>query len=238
MKVIAISGWKGSGKDTVGDILVKTKGFTRVAFADSMKDMVASEYKIPRHYLDDLKLKEAPLEQYPVIPRDDFGLNLAKMLYREFRTIEGYIPSDFYIDPSGAFLGVIGRNITQLYWTPRALCILKGSSNGAVTSDYWTQKVISTILSANSTYRMFGEYSLDNLDKFVITDLRYNSEVKQLRQAFGKDLILVRVNRFDSTYSTDSSERDLDNYKFDVVIDNKTTLEDLEQQVEKLVKGE
>jgi hypothetical protein len=62
---------------------------------------------------------------------------------------------------------------------------------------------------------------------FVISDLRYRSEVEQLRQAFGKNLITVRINRFDSVNSTDPSERDLDNYKFDVTIDNVGTLEEL-----------
>lgn len=39
MKVIAISGYKPSGKDTSAEILVKDHNFMRVAFADVLKDM-------------------------------------------------------------------------------------------------------------------------------------------------------------------------------------------------------
>jgi len=71
---------------------------------------------------------------------------------------------------------------------------------------------------------------------FVISDLRYNSELTQLRQAFGKDLVTVRVNRFDDCPSQDASERDLDNGTFDVIIENRGTLEQLLDKVKELVK--
>lgn len=215
MKVVAISGWKRSGKDTAAEYLI-TNGFKRVAFADVLKDMVAEEYSIPRIYCDNPDFKEKALEQYPVTPKDDFSLAVAKLMFKEFRTLKGLPPSEYYIDPSGVFMGVMGRGVEQLYWTPRALCILKGSVNRSVDSSYWVGRAISQIDRAR------------NSDKplFVISDLRYRSEVEQLRQAFGKDLITVRVNRFDDCQSTDPSERDLDKYKFDITIENKSTLDD------------
>jgi hypothetical protein len=39
--------------------------------------------------------------------------------------------------------------------------------------------------------------------------------------------MFVRINRFESSPSLDASERDLDRVAFDVVIENKTGLEDL-----------
>ena len=53
------------------------------------------------------------------------------------------------------------------------------------------------------------------------------------RSGLGKNLITVRVNRFTNTPSEDPSERDLDNYKFDVVIENTSSLEELLNKVEK-----
>jgi len=37
--IIGLSGYAGSGKDTAGEILVKHHGFTRVAFADRLKEL-------------------------------------------------------------------------------------------------------------------------------------------------------------------------------------------------------
>jgi hypothetical protein len=221
MIVVAISGWKRSGKDTAAAYLVDN-GFTKSAFADVLKDMVAAEYNIPRSHCDDPEFKEAPILTLPVIPKDDFTLNIAKLLYKEFRTERGHPVMEYYVDPSGAFLGVLGRDLGQLYWTPRALCILKGSVNRAVDSSYWVGRTVENI---NSLMDPGTEESDDH--RFVISDLRYRSEVEQLRQAFGKDLVTIRINRFQDVNSTDPSERDLDNYKFDITIENTGTLDEL-----------
>lgn len=231
MKVIAISGYKRSGKDTSAEILVNDHNFKRVAFADILKDMVAKEYNIPREHCDDPKFKEAPIVHLPVTPKDDFSLMLCKFMVREFRDINGHMPAEAYVDPSGAFLGVMGRHVAQLYWTPRALCILKGSTNRAVTSQFWTEQAINQITRVMNSDAPGGV-----CNGFVISDLRYRSEVEQLRLAFGKDLITVRVNRAESA-SLDPSERDLDNHKFDVVIDNTGTIEDLKLKLKELING-
>lgn len=224
MKVIAISGWKRSGKDTIANYLVDIHNYRRVAFADILKDMAAIEYNIPRLYCELPEFKEAPLEQYPVMPKDEFSLNIAKMLHKEFRTLDGYAPIDYHVDASGAFLGVLGRDAQQLYWTPRALCILKGSANRSVDSNYWIDKTLDSIFEA----RQQGQ-------NVVISDLRYRSEVEQLKSTLGKSVVIVRINRFENTISEDASERDLDNYKFDVVIDNTGSIEELIKQVNKLI---
>ena len=230
MKVIAISGWKRSGKDTIAEQLIKEHQFKRIAFADPLKDSVAQEYGIPRSHCDDPEFKEKPILHLPLAPKDAFGLGVAKLIYKECRTEDGKTPFDHWQDPSGAFLGVYSygsafterETVAQLYWTPRALCILKGSVNRAVRSDFWVKAAIDAI-KANP----------DGL--FVISDLRYKSELTQLKQAFGKDILTVRVNRFDECNSQDASERDLDNGIFDVTIENRGTLEELLAKVKVLV---
>jgi hypothetical protein len=47
MKLYLLSGWSGSGKDTVGRILVEKYNFQRFAFADVLKEMVAVEFGFP-----------------------------------------------------------------------------------------------------------------------------------------------------------------------------------------------
>lgn len=232
MKVVAISGWKRSGKDISAKYLIDNKGFTRVAFADLLKDMVAEEYDIPRTSCDDPTLKEAALEQYPVIPKDDFTLAIAKLMYKEFRSVGGRQPMEYYVDPSGAFLGVMGRHVEQLYWTPRALCILKGSMNRSVDSNYWVQATIQRI---NKQFHADLQLNPGKETLVVISDLRYRSEIYQLRQTFGAELITIRINRFDICNSDNASERDLDNTKFDVVIENKGSIEDLYSKLEEAI---
>lgn len=56
--IIMLSGYMGSGKDTVGKLL-KGHGFIRYAFADIMKDEVARLYKIDRSSLDTVAGKES-----------------------------------------------------------------------------------------------------------------------------------------------------------------------------------
>jgi len=234
MKVVAISGWKRSGKDTAAAYLVDN-GFSRAAFADVLKDMVASEYGIPRSDCDDPDKKEAPILTLPVIPKDAFTLSVAHLLFKEFRTAGGHPAIEPYVDPSGAFLGVMGRDIAQLYWTPRALCILKGSVNRAVDSSYWVGRTVDEIKTTATDDFNNGNTGREG---FVISDLRYRSEVEQLRQAFGKNLITVRINRFQDVNSTDPSERDLDNYKFDITIENVGTLDELYYHLDMQVLNE
>lgn len=50
--IIGIVGYIGSGKSTVGDILVREHGYHRFAFADALKDAVATIFVWPRGLLE------------------------------------------------------------------------------------------------------------------------------------------------------------------------------------------
>ena len=52
MKLIGISGLIGDGKGTVGDLLEQYYGFTKLSFADSLKDAVATVFSWPRPLLE------------------------------------------------------------------------------------------------------------------------------------------------------------------------------------------
>lgn len=51
-KIIGICGLIGSGKGTVSDILVNNYGFTKISFADRLKDTTAVLFNWPRHMLE------------------------------------------------------------------------------------------------------------------------------------------------------------------------------------------
>lgn len=191
--VIALSGWRGSGKDTVANYLVTEYGYKQMSFAARLKDVVASTYGVPREDLDDPTKKEMPLTTYPAIPSDPFSEKVHLMLRDE---------------------------LSSGYWTPRALCILEGSIKRSVHSNFWIRSVVEQILSSSENY--------------VISDMRYKSEADTLR-LFLPDMVTVRVERFDTISTTDPSERNLDDYPFDVYLSNRGTKELLYGQVDGLV---
>lgn len=202
-KIILLSGWKGSGKDTAASILTEHFDFKRIAFADNLKDSVSKQFGIPRNYFDDRILKESPILSLPVKPTDKNGIDIVKLFLDELKSKDGK------------------KSGENLFWTPRALCILEGSVKRAINPDYW---VISAI----------SELSPDK--NYVFSDVRFTSEVNYIKNNIkSHKVIVVRIVRLKSVNTRDPSERDLDNYSFDFVIENKETIFDLKSSVEKLL---
>lgn len=222
MKIVALSGWKGSGKDMLARHLVESHGFKRLAFADPLKDMASKEYGIPRAHFDDPAFKEKPILSMPVNPIDSFSLYIHDFLLGEFRRLDG-------TPAPGPYIRLQGRSLTesvikahgQLYWTPRAVAIFKGSGNRALLSSYWVQKAV-----------LEAEKFPNGL--FVISDLRFKSESQQLIDFAGKESItFIRVERLDLPPSEDPSERDLDDFLFDAYVQNKSSKRECFRQLER-----
>jgi dephospho-CoA kinase len=68
--LIGVSGRKGSGKDTIGDYLVKNYGFVRVAFADALKKACKHIFGLTNKQLYDDKSKEIVDEYWGHSPRE------------------------------------------------------------------------------------------------------------------------------------------------------------------------
>lgn len=230
--IICLSGWKNSGKDTIANYLIEKHNAVRVAFADPLKDMVAQEFDIPRSYLDDPKFKESPLLEKPVLVRDDFVRNVTKFMFKEFRTAYGEKSDDFTIT-DGVMYGIVNLpgegykyEAKPLFHTPRSLAILKGSTNRVADPNYWTNKAFSII-----------KKNADEGKLVVVTDLRYKSEMAQLTERFGKEVVFVRIYRHKESTSTDPSEMDLVGSKFDFYIDNTDHLNYTYVQLENVLRN-
>lgn len=218
MKLIAISGWKQNGKDTSADYIIAKYDATRVSFADPLKDLAAAEYDVPREAFDKPELKEQPLLHLPVKPQDGFSRMLNEFMVKEYRDDKGRQPVRFEYFAQEFFGVMADRSVETVYWTPRALAILKGSGNRAVRSDFWVAQ------AAKLAQKRGGIV--------VISDLRFKSEMKQLRDSFGDNIVTIRVQREDTSPSTDPSERDLDDGQFDHWVQNRGTLEELYEKLD------
>lgn len=225
MIVLGISGWKKSGKDTAADFLINNNGFKRIAFADPLKDQAAKTYGIDISCMYDQDKKELPIIDMMVVTEDAFSRNLLSFMYKEFRTGAGSIPKDLFIDNEGNFLEA--STMMRLYWTSRAILIMEGSVKRSVDSSHWVVKASNMIKDLHIE---------SGHDKFVIADLRYRSEIKQLEHQFGDKFVSLRINRFWRSDSVDPSERDLDGYPFHYQIENTSTLDNFYLAVGDLVK--
>jgi len=226
MVVLALAGYKGSGKDTAAEFLAKERNYCRYAFADKLKDNVADQYAIDRSWLDDPKMKECAILTRPVVSTDRFTRNVITFMAKEFASESGakYDHAVFNAE-TNQLVGIRAntKEKTPLFWSPRALAILEGSSKRSVNPNYWVDIVVGQIYTNHNV-------SAENV---VITDLRYGSEVTRLKEAFGNKLVTARVVRGEST-SQDPSERDLDDHDFDYYLYNQGSKDDLYAAVNKL----
>lgn len=129
------------------------------------------------------------------------------------KTVTAFMTKEFKPEPYPRGLGMDTK-----YWTPRALCILVGSCMRSVNPNFWVEKALSQCEPGGL---------------YVIADCRYKNEVETVKRADAQ-VITVRINRFDTSPSDDPSERDLDDYPFDIVINNKGSLEEFKLSVSAL----
>lgn len=199
-KLICLSGWRRSGKDTVGNYLSFFHNYSKLSFAEKLKDVTSSIFDVERKLFDDDLLKDSPLTQYPVEDKTDpTSITLQGTLSGEFRQLEN-----------------------SQFFSPRTLCILMGSVGRTVKNDFWVEKTVKD-LSAHNNY--------------VITDLRYRNELDSLyRSVKFHEIVSIRINRFDTIDSNNSSERDLDDYAFDHYLNNTDSIKTLYKNLDDLIK--
>jgi hypothetical protein len=229
MNVVALSGWKGSGKDLVAEYLVEKYGFKRVAFADPLKNTVSIQFNLERNSIENRFLKEAPLLDLPVSPKDSYSRHLAGFLIGEFAFEDGSKPTQGQINSYNFGTGlndVVGfvAEYGQLYWTRRALCILEGSTKRTADPEYWIKQAV---------------LSMSQSGNYVISDARFKNEIETLGRLLPNSLTNIRIDRFPSSPSTDPSERDLDDFPFPFRINNNAaenkTIEEVFLQVDQIM---
>lgn len=198
---LMISGYSGSGKDTAQEML-KDKGFIGFAFAAKLKDMTSVTYDIPREWFDDRSVKEMPIAKYPVVYKDVFSKIMQEKIYTHFRTLKSEKPDSDKVknDPKLLSYNIYNSMLyedNQLYWTPRALCVLEGNAKRAVSHNFWIDKIIP----------------LSKQPFVTITDFRYPNEYYRIKELFpDHKVIAIRIDTLEKSIDVDPSERALDNW--------------------------
>ena len=177
--IVAISGYKRSGKDTVGNMLCESYGFQKAPPFAIFKKALAEWFGWDDRHLDG-ELKEVVDEKW------------------------GFSP----------------RQIMQVFGTE-----LMKEKLGELLPEY--KKVIGNSIWAKVFSEWYGKQSKDQ--KFVVTDLRFPEEQKELEQF--DDVVFVRVCRNLPHTDMHPSENKINNLHFDYVVDNNSTLEELEKNV-------
>ena len=85
-------------------------------------------------------------------------------------------------------------------------------------------------ISGNSLMEYINETSLPN---WIITDCRFPNEAEAIRE---KDGIIIRVNRSNvKPVNNHPSETSLDDWAFDYIIDNSSTLASLKRDIQEIL---
>lgn len=253
--LIGIAGKMQSGKDTIGKIIqyLTCKNMNKDSywsqadffgdnfhaakwlslnsdyqikkFADSLKDMICILLNCTREQLEDKEFKEKELgEEWAIW----------KVLL-----INGSRFGGLYLDKKTAkytsqFSSLQPTEVVKEILTPRKLLQLLGTECG--------REIIHPNIWVNA---LFNDYKpTPQYPYWVITDVRFPNEADAIRERGG---IIIKVNRKHGYNTPDGkwkempinyheSERALDNYDFDYVIENDTTIAELKKKVKSIWK--
>jgi hypothetical protein len=207
MTILALSGKAGSGKDTMAAVLVNKYGFTRVSLADPLRQLCADTFRIPYEYFLDYDKKDARLPDGKLI-----------LDYHHIDKVR------FQLEEWGFPISYEARENMEEYYgaefeTPRDILRLIGTNlvRNFAGADIWI------ILAFSKMSKQAGQ-------KFVITDCRFENERKCFKGA-GATLCLIKRWEVDPEAMAVGEDTGSDD-EYDVIFDNKETLNVFNSQVE------
>lgn len=221
--LIAVSGVKGSGKDSVSSMIqfclsvpkwMQTywiyknfrrlihKKYKRVAFADPLKGMLATLLNIPEEWFSNRSFKEFYVVNIPDLEISSDSIN--RLSDSKFNKLVKNL------DPS----------LTESKLTIRQLM------------QYFGTQVMQTYFGRNVWINSTLKNAKDNT---IITDLRFKAEYEAVKNSNG---IIIYVSRPNCEFGQHASEREmeelLNNNKYDYVIENDGSIQELFNKVKKI----
>ncbi len=238
--IIGLTGYPpgGSGKSTVADFLCKEYGFVEVALADPLKRICAQVYGWPEDVL------WGPSENRnvpdPLYPRHKYN--------PKFSTNQDGVPG-IYFDTYD------GRRFEPQYLTPRHALQQIGDWGRGCYEDTWVDIALRDckrlLGPQNLKYdrkrgvyleddrRTWDEQEYDDIRGAVISDVRYDSEARAIRNTGGKIWAIIRPGAgFKGEAGKHSSEAGISEELVDFCVKNDKGFGWLRQQVRTLMNQE
>lgn len=215
MTIIVLGGIRGSGKDTVGDILRDRYGFQKEAFANPLKAMV--KHAFPAFTDDDLygpsKNRSREYEQYPIMKCPRCG---------------GKIETVFSGLQEPQRQCVVDQSHDQIpkFVTPRVALQTLGTEWGRrLYQDVWVDAAFNRIHQSQSE------------KPWAITDCRFWNEVRGSKRNGGLCVKLTRgLAESEDTHPSESEFRSIPDSEFHYILDNASlSLEELPEAVDKML---
>jgi hypothetical protein len=205
--ILALSGKKKSGKDTIANFLVKDQGFIKLSLATPLKDLLINVFRLDKDFLYDENKKDNELDDFITI---DYS-HLDKI--RDIITEEWGFAIDYETR----------ENIEEFYGTeiktPRQLM----------------QTIGTDLIRKNIRDDVFIVLLLEQIKKtpkpIVIADARLQNERETLVN-IGATLGLVKRKISEDKSDSHISENDLgDEDEYDLIIDNNIDLTQLRSEI-------
>lgn len=234
--IIVLAGAMGSGKDTIGDILVKNYNFTKIAFADPLKKMVKLAF--PAFTDEDLYGPSSRrATQYPQYPFSGYCIHCGLMCFDEYTKL---LEDRNVTDGMRYYCAPCDMSYPEFVSPRLALQSLGTEWGRRLYPNVWVDAAFENIRKNDSkTYVMDGSMQEKHwiTRNWAITDCRFKNEVEGSRK---NDGLVVRLTRnMDVATTSHASEAELKTIplnQFDYVLDNALCdLAGLPEEVERML---
>jgi hypothetical protein len=203
LRLIALDGYAGTGKDTVAEGLVRTCGFVKVPFAKVMKEILSSVFKVPLYYFDVRALKDAPLKE-PIILNAGHIAGLAEEFVAR------------------------GIEITEQQILAATTCTGKSLSSPREIMQYVGTDVVRAYMD-NLMWIKLWDMEQRKYDRVIAPDARFPDEREFVRKLMGKVLLVKREGIDTQAHVSENSKWSED--KYDAVVNNDVSVQRIQSEI-------
>jgi hypothetical protein len=211
--IVAFTGYAGAGKDEAANGL----GFTKLAFADALRQACVEAFGWPMEFFTDRALKDTPIPGWPVrTPHVSFEVVAYEIaLHTAGRVCESDDEELFRFIAARARL--VLRRVRQEPVTPRRILQVVGTD---IVRHVWPTAWIE-----------LWKLEAGKHENVAVPDCRFLNEAAAFREMGGVVIRILRTGAGARSGAGHESELEIDSIKPDAVICNDGSIEDLRHMV-------